>query len=153
MVELSKRGYTKQAIIHIRNKDFESAYRLTKEFVERYDKEMIAHFLLAKSAFWLDRFDEAAGEARKAFNLAKKEDMATCAILAGTAYFELKEYRKGLELLKEVEGMGKTEGLEELLFLFSMAAEDPEGAAKHLGDLYDLNRERTDKIYKRFLAS
>jgi len=152
VADLGKNAYIKQNVLYLNNKDYGKAYEFSKEFVQKFPAEMIAHFLLAKAAFCLGRHEEAVLGARKAFNLAADaDDMLSCAILASTAYYELKEYGKGLELLKQVEKTKTSEELEELLFIFSLAMEDEKEAMKHVQDLYKLNKKAAEEFIAKFI--
>ncbi len=152
MAGLGKNAYMKQMAIFIKNKDYQRAYDFGKEFTEAFPDDMMAHFLLAKAAFSLQRYDDSKEEGRKAFNLAKSnDDMVTCAVLTSAAYFELHEYQKGLEFLKKMEKLKKTEDMEELLFVFSLALEDEKGAVKHVERLYELNQETAENLITKYL--
>ncbi len=150
----SKTGFSKQIIIFIQNSKFNDAFTLAQQFVQRFPDEMMSHFLLAKSAFWINEFDITKSEARKAFNLAKlPDDMLPCAILAATAYHQLKEYEKGFDLLKQMEAIKTDEELEKLLFLFSLALKDQTEAMKHIDLLFKINSKAAEDLIVRYLES
>jgi hypothetical protein len=77
--------------------------------------------------------------------------MMTCAVLAGTAYYEAKQYDKGMELLDEMAKLKTGEELEELRFIFALALEKGDVAAKHLDSLYGMNRDSAEKLLMRFM--
>jgi len=155
MVEITKpSAYLKQIYLYLKNGDNESAYSTSKDFVAKFPQEMPAHFLLALSALKLNKFDETRIEGRKAFNMAVvPEDMFSCALICSLAYFELKEYAKGYELLTLVEKTKKTDQLEELLVLFSLAINNPEEAFKHEEELSRLNARAADDLLMRLMES
>ncbi|MFH0884204.1 MAG: CDC27 family protein [Candidatus Micrarchaeota archaeon] len=149
---LGKSGYMKQIVIYLSQNDFQKAYELSREYTTNFEKEMISHFLFAKASFALEKYQEAALSARTAFNLsANEDDMLTCAVLASTAYFKLKDYQGGLELLRQMEKIKVSEELEELLFVFSLAMKEESEAVKHLDTLYGLNRKTAENLLIRFL--
>ena len=151
-MELHKSGYISQIAMYIRNKSYEKAYGLAKEFIEKFPDEMTAHFFLSESAFWLRKYEEAILEGSKAFNKsATHEDMLASAIITGSAYYELKQYAKGFDLLKLMERRKTNESLERLLFLFSMALDDQREATIHLNELYGLNQKAAEDLAIRYL--
>lgn len=149
---LGKNGYVKQIIIYLSQNDAQKAYDTAKEFVGAFNGEMIAHFLFAKSAYVMKSYEEAALEARKALNLSEEAtDIMSCAVLAGTAYYESGQYAKGLELLDEIAKVKTSEELETLRFVFAMGLEKSDDAAKYLDALYSLNKESAEKLLMKFL--
>ena len=108
MAWLKESAYQKQIIIYLNNRAFGQAYDFSKEYLNAYPDDMAAHFLAAKSCLKSEKFEEAATEARKAFNLAKDEgDMIMCAIHGAVAYYRLGQYQKGYDLLKATKGLKK----------------------------------------------
>lgn len=152
-MELGKPGYIKQSVAYFNNHDYASAYALGREFAAKFPDEMIAHFLLAKAAFWTGNYQESALAARKAFNMAKTPgDMLPCAILASTAYHEMGEYAKGYEILKAMERVQSSEELEQMLFIFSLAVKDEKEAMKHMDELRRLNKKAADDFMERVIS-
>lgn len=145
-------AFAKQIVLYIKNQDYQNAYSLASEFTHRFPNEMIAHFLLAKSAYWLGKYSETAVEARKAFNLSSHpDDLLACAVLASTGYYETGEYVKGRDILVAMKKIKTSEELETMLFIFSLALRDATGAARHLEDLYKLNNKTADALMAKFL--
>jgi len=145
-------AFARQIVFYIKNDNYPSAYSLSAEFAQKFQDEMMAHFLLAKSAYWLGKYSETAIEARKAFNLSKNpDDSLACAILASTGYYEMKEYTKGHEILRLMEKTQKSEELETMLFIFSLALKDATEAAEHMEELYKLNDKTAQDIIAKFL--
>ena len=104
MADLGKNAYVKQLLIFLSNQDYQSSLGFGKEFVEKFPAEMISHYLLAKVLYFNKDFAGSAMEGRKSFNLASDpDDILACAITTSTAYYELKEYAKGYELLNSVQ--------------------------------------------------
>jgi tetratricopeptide (TPR) repeat protein len=142
-----------QISLYLKNNDAESAYSMSKDFVAKFPSEMAAHYLLAFSALGSKRYEEAKMEGRKAFNMASSdEDMLTCALLASMAYYELKDYAKGYELLLAVEKRAKTAELEKLMVLFSLAANSPEEAFRHEEELFRLNSKAAIELLAKITS-
>jgi tetratricopeptide (TPR) repeat protein len=154
MAEFSKKGYIKQILIFLESQQADNAYNLAREFAGKMPEEMLAHFLLAKAAFAVEKYDEAAGAARKAFNLASNsEDLATCAVLAATSYYMMKEYAKGYEFLDKIEKIKNNEEIQQLLFFFSVARTDDEAAARHMESLFALNDKTARDLLQKVRVS
>ena len=148
-----KESFMKQITIYLNGENHQDAYELSKQFVEKFTNEMIAHFLLAKSAFRVGKYDETAIEGRKAFNLSNSPyDALASALVTATGYYQLEEYNKGYEILKSMEQAGKSEDLQFLLFMFSLARKDTKEAAKHGAELYVMNRRATEDLIGRLQA-
>ncbi|MDD5172194.1 MAG: hypothetical protein PHF60_04125 [Candidatus ainarchaeum sp.] len=135
-------AYQKQLILYLNNKCHGQAYDLAKQYINEHPDDMVAHFLLGKSALWVEKYEEAAMEARKAFNLARNEaDMVMCAIHACIAYYRLQEYVKGFELLKTLERIRTCEETEQLAFLFSLAIGNDEEARRHFDSMMNIDSD------------
>ncbi len=147
MAWLKESAYQKQIIIYLNNRAFGQAYDFSKEYLTAYPNDMAAHFLAAKSCLKSEKFDEAAAEARKAFNLAKDEaDMIMCAIHGAVAYYRLGQYQKGYDLLKATKGFAPCQEIEQLSFLCCLALDmDCEGAT-HFKNMFDIDREAAGKF-------
>jgi len=139
-------SYELQIVLYLKNKEYAKAYSLSKEFVECFNSEMVAHFLLMKSAFWLKKFDEAIKEGRKAFNLSHGDDLLTCAIIISNAYYLNGNPNEAYNLLVKIQSEGNAE-VEKLLFLYSIALNNNKEAIRHIDNLYKLNR----KLAKEFI--
>ncbi|NYZ73567.1 tetratricopeptide repeat protein [Candidatus Micrarchaeota archaeon] len=135
-------AYQKQLIIYLNNKSYGQAYDLARQYLAEYPDDMVAHFLLAKSALWAEKYEEAALEARKAFNLARNEaDMVMCAVHACIAYYRLQQYGKGFELLKSLESVRTCEETEQLAFLFSLAIGNDWEARRHFDSMMNIDSD------------
>lgn len=135
-------AYQKQLILYLKNKSYQQAYDFSKKYVQEYPDDMISHFLLAKSALWVEQYSEAALEARKAYNLAKNEaDLVMCGIHACIAYYRLREFDKGFELLKAMERIRICEESEQLFFLFSLAMGNDAEARKHFNEMFRIDND------------
>jgi tetratricopeptide (TPR) repeat protein len=140
-------SYQKQIVIYLGNRCFRQAYDFSLEYATAYPDDMVAHFLAAKSALKIEKYLEAAMEARKAFNLAKDEtDMTMCAIHAGVAYYRLGEFRKGYDLLNATLGLRPCEELEQLMFLFCLALGMDSEVARHLKAMVDLDGDAAGRF-------
>jgi tetratricopeptide (TPR) repeat protein len=147
MAWLKECAYQKQIIIYLNNRAFGQAYDFSREYLNAYPNDMAAHFLAAKSCLKSEKFEEAATEARKAFNLAKAEgDMIMCAIHGAVAYYRLGQYRKGYELIKAAEGSGPCQEIEQLAFLCCLALDlDSEGSV-HFRNMFAIDKEAAGKF-------
>jgi tetratricopeptide (TPR) repeat protein len=147
MAWLKESAYQKQIIIYLNNRAFGQAYDFSREYLTAYPNDMAAHFLAAKSSLKAGKLEEAALEARKAFNLAKAEsDMLMCAIHGAVAYFRLGDYRKGYELLKATDGSAPCQEVEQLAFLFCLALDmDCEGAT-HFKNMFAIDKDCAGKF-------
>ncbi len=142
-------AYQKQMILYLNNKAFGQAYDFACEYVKEHPEDMVSHFLLAKAALWQDKFEEAAIEARKAFNLAKSEaDMAMCAIHACIAYYRLQQFDKGFELLQALERVRTCEETEQLAFLFSLALNNEAEARRHFEAMFNIDSQAATAFLK-----
>ncbi len=145
-------SYVKQIGLYLEGDQIGPAYEMASEFARRFPDQMIAHFLLSKAAFGLERFDEAASEGRKAFNLSgNPSEMIACAIMASLGYYKTREYAKGYQMLKDIEGLKKDAQMQELLFVFSLALKDEAAALSSIEKLYGLNESATEEFIVRFL--
>jgi len=146
-------SFTKQIALFIKNGDYGSAYNLAKEMVQAFPQEMISHFLLAKSAFWMEKYPEAIEEGSRAMNIAsQRQDMITCAVLVSNARFMLHEYEKGLTLLELFEN-DKDEDIERMLVIFSSAMDRQEYVDKYIRELMKINSKSAKELIERFLET
>jgi tetratricopeptide (TPR) repeat protein len=153
MATLKKEAYLTQIFAYFKNEEYEKAYEFGKEFVEAYPKEMISHFLLAKVAFRLKKYEKAAEEARAAFNLAVEPDeMVLCAVLASTAYYQTGEFEKGYELLEKMKKIKNSGEIERMLFILSIAKNDSEKAMEHLEHLAAFNKKAAEDLILKYLS-
>ena len=153
-MDFGKPGYTAQVATYLKNQEYGKAYDLGKTFVQAFPDDVVAHFLLAESAFWSGKYEEAAFEGSKAFNKSSNdEDMLACAIITSSAYYELGKYAEGYKLLKMVEPRKKSEELEKLLFIFSLEMNDDKEAMKHVDDLFKLNKKAAEELIVKYLKS
>ncbi len=142
-------AYQRQLILYLKNKSYQQAYQFSKQYVSEYPKDMIAHFLLAKSSIWVKNFEEAAHEARLAYNLAESpEDMLMCGIHACVAYYKLKEFTKGFELLQAMERIRVCEESEQLFFLFSLALDNAAETSRHFKEMFRINNDAATVFLK-----
>lgn len=133
-------AYQRQLILYLNNGSYQQAYDFALQYAKEYPDDMVAHFLVAKAALWLGKYEETVIEARKGFNLAHDEaDMVMCAIHACIAYYRLREYAKGFELLKALDPIRTCEETEQLSFLFSLALGNDAEARKHFNAMMDID--------------
>ena len=144
----SKVPFIKQISLYFKNGEYQQAYLLSKEFADAFPENMASHFLLAKSAFWLNNFEEAEEESTKAFNLAKGNDeLAVAGILKACAYYRLKKFREGLDLLNLLKTkLPQREEIAKLKFIFALALNDEAAALRHLESLYEINKKAASEL-------
>ena len=144
-------SYIKQIVLLLKNSDFRRSYELSKEMADAFPKEMISHFLLAKSAFALGDYEKTIIHGRMAFNLSRgRPDMISCALLTSAAYFMVEKYGEGLLLLKLFE-IDKNRDVERMLFIFSAAKGNGPEAASHAMELIKINRSAALKLIEQFI--
>lgn len=151
MVIFTKReSYQKQIAVYLGNRDYQKAYELSKEYVERFGEDVVSHFLLMKSAFWLRKLDEAITEGRKAFNLSHGEDMVVCAIILSSAYYLKGDHEGCYEVLNSARTDGNAD-VEKMMFIYSLAANNEKEAMRHIDRLYKINRRLAEEFVMKFL--
>jgi tetratricopeptide (TPR) repeat protein len=154
MAEFSdKPPYIKQIALYFQQGEYQKAYKLSKEFAEKHPESMPAHFLLAKAAFWINDFETAKDEAKKAFRLSEGEEaLAVSGILLACSYYRLKDYEGGMKILKLLKSKtGAGENIMKLKFIFALALQDEPAAMRHLDELYDVNKKEASRIMLRLL--
>ncbi|MEM4359099.1 MAG: hypothetical protein QXT45_01050 [Candidatus Bilamarchaeaceae archaeon] len=145
-----KESFVKQIILYLNNKNYTAALELSENFVKRFPNEMVAHFLLAKSAFWDQKYDVALREGRAAFNMSRGEDITPCALLLACVYYRLKRYAEGYEFLNSAE-LPDTEEVLQMKLFFSMALENLKDVEKHAEVLLRMHETATKKLLARFI--
>ncbi len=153
MAIFTKAGsYAKQVALFLKNGDYAKAYALAREMADAFPGEMISHFLLAKSAFWMEKYTQATESGFRAFNMAKeRNDMITCAVLVGNARFMQKEYDKGLELLRLFE-KDENEDVERMLVIFASVMGRDADASRYVRELMKINSKSAFELIERFLG-
>ncbi len=145
-------SFVKQIIIYLQNKDYEMARDLAQEFMERFPKSLMSHYLLAKASYRLGEFTAALHEGHKAFNLAEsKEDLVAVGVFLACAYYELRQYGKGYEVLNALRQL-EDASVEKALFILSLCKNDPETALLHVDALYTINKEIANSFVDNFLS-
>ena len=148
-----KPPYLKQIAIYFQQGEYQKAYQLSEEFVEKHPDSMASHFLLAKAAFWVNDFEKARDEAKKAFNLSNGEgEIAVSGILLACSHYRLKDYEKGIEILRLLKSKAGTgENIMKLKFVFALALHDEPAAMRHLDELYEINKKEASSIMFKLL--
>ncbi|MFH2106080.1 MAG: hypothetical protein ABII22_02380 [Candidatus Micrarchaeota archaeon] len=140
-----KEAYLKQIIIYLNKRDFAKAFSLAQEFTQKFPDGLISHFFLAKSAFYLKDYGVAESEARKAFNLSNKADLVSTGILLSSILYAKNKLKEGYGVLESVQGcVANVKEVQELMAIFSLALNNPERAAMHMGKLLDINKTYAD---------
>jgi len=146
-----KEAFLRQIAEYLRENRLTEAYDLSKDFVNKFPDEAVAHYTLGRASLMTERLEEAKTAARKAFNLANgPEDVLTCAILAASVYYRTGEYAKGYEILKGAEKGWKTDELERLLIIFSLEMKERETALTHFKELLQLNEKMAQELLARY---
>ena len=148
-----KPPYIKQIAIYFQQGEYKKAYQLSKEFVEKYPDYMASHFLLAKAAFWINDFETAKEESKKAFSLSEgEEEVAVSGILLACSHYRLKDYEKGMEILRLLKSKAGTgESIKKLKFVFALALHNEPAAMRHLDELYEINKKEASSIMLKLL--
>ncbi|MFH1393510.1 MAG: hypothetical protein ABII71_02180 [Candidatus Micrarchaeota archaeon] len=152
MIFERENSFVKQIILYLQNRNNEMAVQLSEEFVEGFPGSLMAHYLFAKSCYRVKNFNAALREGHKAFNLAEsQEDMVAIGVFLACAYYELKRYAKGYEVLKALQ-MLEDARVEKALFILSLCKNDPETALLHVDALFEINKQVADEFVDKFLA-
>jgi len=153
-MELTKKeAFIRQIAAYFKTGKDKQAYELALDFANRFPDDMASHFLLAKAAFALRKYEQAKAEGTKAFNISVNfQDMLAAALLTSTAYLQLKEYAKGYRMLKEMEKKADTEELQTALLVFSLALNNTEEALEHIGKLYRINERLAMDLAMRIVG-
>ena len=116
--------------------------------------ELLAHVLLAESAFRMGRFTEAKIEARKAMRYASSDsDMVFSALVFASACFHLNDFLEGYQMLSDISSRKQIAQVEEALVVFSLAMKSEIEAVGHLRNLMSLNRERAVELMRTYIHS
>jgi tetratricopeptide (TPR) repeat protein len=151
-MSFSKRAYVKQLSLYLQNKEYEKSYPLAKEMYEEFPGDPMSHYFLAAAAYWNKHYEEAIEHGRKAFNLVNSnEDMIACALVTSSAYYVLGRYPEALRMLRAVEELQPTAGIEKMMFVISLAMGDKDEAMGHVTKLYSMNRKMAVELLKKFL--
>jgi len=150
-----KPPYIKQIALYFQQGDYQKAYSLSEGFVQKYPEDMLSHFLLAKAAFWINDFETAKKEGLLAFNLAEGHDeLAVTGILLSCTYYRLKDYQKGMDLLRVLKSKLQTrENIMKLKFIFALALQDEPAAMRHLDVLYEINKNEASSLMLKLASN
>ena len=153
-VELKRPGaLINQITVFIKDERFDEAHQLALDFIKKFPDNMIAHFLLAKTAYCIENFELAKTEGRIAFNMSKAPgDLASCAVITASAYYRLNEFKEAMEMLHAVEETQVTEEIEELIITIAFAMENEQEAFKHIDKLMRINNLAAKSLIARFLS-
>ncbi|MFH2105856.1 MAG: hypothetical protein ABII22_01230 [Candidatus Micrarchaeota archaeon] len=155
MVFTKHDSFVKQIIIYLARKEYDLAFSLSKEFVIAFPDDLLSHFLFAKSAFWVHNYAVAIEHGRIAFNMSSGQDLLTTGLLLSSSYYLSNEFAKGYKVLQCIESGLPASGLsvefEQLMTIYLLAFNNPEGAAQHIKKLYDLNSKYAEDFIVRFL--
>ena len=133
--------YALQIDAHIKNRRHEQAYNLSKDFVNKHPNVVVSHFMLAKSALRMQKYNEAEEEGLRAFNLAHQSwEMSMCAIIVASAMFMQKRYRAGYMLLNRVKLEGNEDAIK-LSMIFAIVLRDTQRAEFYYDSLSKINRK------------
>lgn len=147
-----KEAFIKQITIYINSKDYQKAYELSKGLAGLFPNEMISHFLLAKSSFWLGKYEETVSEGKRAFHLSKLLDMVPCAVILASGYYQLKKYQEGYKFLNALDIKNDVD-LQRLKFLFAVAVGDEKAARDRVEELFGLNKKIASDFIEKILLN
>jgi hypothetical protein len=120
-----------------------------------FPDDLLSHFLFAKSAFWVHNYDIAIEQGRTAFNMSSGRDLLTTGLLLSSSYYLSNDFAKGYKVLQCIQsGLPASElsaEFEQLMAIYSLALNNPEGAAQHVKKLYDLNSKYAEDFILKFL--
>ncbi len=151
-MEFSRRGYTKQIMLYLQNKEYAKAYKLSSSFRKEFPDEMISNYLYSNSSFWTKRYDDAIVYGKIAFNKCKsKDEMIASAVVVASAYFNQEEYKKAMKILNPVEKLKCSEVVEKLMLAISIAMKDKKEALRHAKNLHVLNKEVAEEVLNKYL--
>ena len=145
-----RRAFVKQIALYFNSKEYRKAYSLAKEFKEHFPSDMIAHYLLAKAAFWVGEYEETVAEGRKAFNMAKAPDLLPCAIITASGYYQLGRYAEGHKMLDKIKVKGNID-LEKLKLAFAIVKGNEKKTTALLDELYKINKKEAQKLMEKML--
>ncbi len=149
-----KESYAKMIAIYMKERMDKQAYDLSKEFISKFPGELIAHLLMAETAYRLERYSEAKVEGRKALRYATSEtDMIFCTMVFASACFHLKDYIEAYTLLKEISSKKTILEVEEALFVFSLAMRNESQAIDHMRNLLEINRDHALELMRVYLQN
>lgn len=144
-------SFTKQILIYWKGKEYDKAHDLSLEFVKSFPQSLMAHYLLAKCCLKRGEAQNALAEGHRAFNLAESgDDLIGTGIFLACAYYQLRRYSKGFEILNALRDFGD-EKVEKALFILSLCMNDPTEAMLHVDALYEINHEVAARFVDRFL--
>ncbi|MEK6982606.1 MAG: hypothetical protein AABX38_06745 [Candidatus Micrarchaeota archaeon] len=146
-----KDSFVKQIVLYLKSENYPEAHKLAEDFVKLLPDELISHFLLAKSSFWVHEYEECVSEGKKAFNLANSKDLTDCAILVASAYYQLKKYSDAYVLLSKTNIKDNVEA-QKLLFILSVTLNDEKAAVKHIDELFKINKKVAEELLTRYLV-
>lgn len=147
----SKDSFVKQIAIYLNLENYPEAHNLSEDFIKHFLGEMISHFLLSKSAFWVSEYEECVSEGKKAFSLANSVDLTDCAILVASAYYQLKKYFDAYVFLSKTN-IKENVGAQKLLFILSITLNDEKAAVKHIDELFKINKTMAEELLTRYLT-
>ncbi len=150
-MEFSKKeSYISQIGFYLMGKEYSNAYALAFEYTQKYSDDLSSHFLLAKAAFHLQKYDEAISLSRKAFNMATdKNDMLSCAVLLSSSYFMLGQKDEAYKVLQQVDGKNDLDA-ERLMFIYAVTQKNRSEAIGYLDSLYKKNQKAAEEFVQLF---
>lgn len=152
MIFEHENSFAKQMILYLQNGESGPARELGEEFVKRFPNLLISHYLYAKAMYKCGDYVGALREGHRAFNIAESEDdLVAVGIFLACAYYELKRYTKGYEVLKALRTLDDAR-VEKALFILSLCKNDPETALLHVDALYKINKEIANEFVDKFLG-
>jgi tetratricopeptide (TPR) repeat protein len=144
-------SFTKQILIFWNYREYDKAYELSMDFTKSFPRSLIAHYLLAKYYIKREEYPMALAEGHRAFNLAQSpEDLIATGVFLACAYYHVRRYSKGYEILNMLREYGD-EKVEKALIILSLCMNDPTEAMMHVDALYVINKDIANKFVDKFL--
>ena len=147
-----KASFTKQIALYLKNGNYDAALPLAKQFLEKFPEEMVAHFLLAKAAFWKKEYELSLKESLQALRMCGVEDSSPAAVLAASSHYMLGRYAEGHKFLSQMTEP-KTEELERMKIIFAAVVGDEAGAERHAEELFKINKKAAEELLIKLLST
>ncbi len=144
-----KESYAIQLGIYLKNHQFKDACKLSEDMLRKFPSEPLSHFIAAKSYYFLEEYDKANSEGRKAYNLSStKPDQIASALVTASALFMLGRYQDSYSLISQFQ-KERHEEVKKLLIMLSMVMRNGRQAAEYYKELHDLNKKAAEKFIRK----
>jgi len=142
---LGEKAYANQALIFIKNKNYDAAVEIAEEMHQKYPRSYLSSFTLAKAYFWKERFDDAEKRCKEAVALAKTPDEKYPAyFLLASIEIALSKPKEAYLSLKNIPRTVMSEQYWELMVLLDCILDRDSTA--DFSRLYAANKEAAAKL-------